>query len=181
MPEHSFEFEFPVSVFLRGHAALSACLHKAETHALEHQIEPSALLAAWLFPDMFPLIRQVQTACETAKRSAARLAAIEPPRFEDDETTFEALQRRIDRTDEFIKAHAAEALAGAITRTIEFSLPPGRVVLPASQYLARFALPNFYFHLTTAYNILRHNGVALGKMDYLGNLAAPLGTREQLH
>jgi hypothetical protein len=177
MSEHSFEFEFPVNVFLRGHAVLSDMLHKAETHALERQIEPSALLTARLFPDMFPLSRQVQTACDTAKRVAARLAAVEAPTFEDNETTFEALHVRIGKTDEFIRAHAAVALSGAVTGVIEFSLPPGTVTLPASQYLTRFALPNFYFHLTTTYNLLRHNGVVLGKMDYLGDIASPLGQR----
>jgi hypothetical protein len=181
MAEHDFEFEYPVSVFLRGHTVLGEVVAKAAAHAREHKLDPAALLTARLFPDMFPLARQVQTACDTAKRAVARLASVEAPSFDDNERTFEALQVRIDKTADFIRAHAAGALSGALTRTIEFPMPPGTVTLPASQYLARFALPNFYFHLTTAYNILRHNGVVLGKMDYLGDLTSSLGERGPVH
>ncbi len=174
MPEQTLEF--PVSAFLRGHAILSDLLQKGEAHALERKIEPSVLLTARLFPDMFPLTRQVQLGCDTAKRAIARLAAIEPPSYDDNETTFEELQSRISKTSEFIKARATDALAGAVTRTVELKMGQNMVTLLANQYIERFALPNFYFHLTTVYNIMRHNGVVLGKMDYLGDLASPLGT-----
>ena len=168
--------EFPISGFLRGHAILSALLQKGEAHSVERKIAPSVLLSARLFPDMFPLTRQVQLGCDTAKRAIGRLAAIEPPSYEDNETTFEELQSRIRKTSEFIKARGADALANITTRTVELKMGQNAVTLPASQYIERFALPNFYFHITTAYNIMRHNGVVLGKIDYLGDLASPLGT-----
>ena len=173
MPNQTFEF--PVSAFLRGHAILSAMLRKGEAHAVEREIAPSVLLTARLFPDMFPLTRQVQLGCDTAKRAVGRLAAIEPPSFEDNETTFAELQSRIGKTSEFLSAHATDALAGASTRTVELKMGQNTVALSAKEYIERFALPNFYFHLTTAYDIMRHNGVVLGKMDYLGDLASPLG------
>jgi len=173
MPEQVFEF--PISAFLRGHAILSDFLQKGEAHAVERKIAPPVLLTARLFPDMFHLTRQVQLGCDTAKRAIGRLAAIEPPSFEDNETTFEELQARIGKTSEFLKAHAADALAGATTRTVELKMGQNTVTLSAKEYIERFALPNFYFHLTTAYDIMRHNGVVLGKMDYLGDLASPLG------
>ncbi len=174
MPEQSYEF--PFSALLRGHTILSEVLRKGEAHALERKIAPSVLLTARLFPDMFPLTRQVQLGCDTAKRAVARLAAIEPPGYEDNETTFEELQSRITKTSEFIRTNAADALAGAVSRTVELKMGQNTVSLTANQYIERFALPNFYFHLTTAYNIMRHNGVVLGKMDYLGDLSLPLGT-----
>src|SRR6266851_251305 len=136
-------YTFFVPVFLRGHAVLSELLRKGEAHAASYKITPSVPLTARLFPDMFSLTGQVQAACDTAKRATARLVGVEPPRFEDNETTFEELYVRIQRTSEF-----------------------------AEEYLTRFALPNFYFHVTTAYDILRHNGVTLGKRDYLGNMSS---------
>src|SRR6267154_5099768 len=99
-------FNFSVAVFLRGHGILAELLRKAEAHALERKIAPSVLLTARLFPDMFPLTRQVQLGCDTAKRAVARLAAIEPPGYEDNETTFEELQSRITKTSEFIRTNA---------------------------------------------------------------------------
>ena len=160
-------FQFPISAFLRGHAILVDLLGKAEAYAVECKIEPSVLLAARLFADMFPLTRQVQLGCDTAKRATARLAAIEPPSSENNEATFAELRTRIEKTAEFLKAHAADAVAGA-TRTVEFKMGQNTLSLSGTEHIEWFALPNFYFHLTTAYNILRHNGVVLGKMDYLG-------------
>ena len=174
MSDHNFEFEYPAQAFLRALTTLSTLLRKAEEHVREHRIEPSALLTARLFPDMFPLTKQVQTLCDTARRVVSRLAGIQPPSVEDSETTFDELQARISETAKFVSAHAPAALTGAITRSIEFKMQ-GTRTLPASQYLARFAIPNLYFHLATAYNIMRHNGVTLGKMDFLGNLTSPLG------
>ena len=168
--------EFSISVFLRGHAILSEVLRKGEAHALERNIAPSVLLTARLFPDMLPLTRQVQLAVDTAKRTVARLAAIEPSSSDNNETTFGELQSRINNTSEFIKAHAADTLTKSAERIIEFKMGQNTASLPINLYIERFALPNFYFHLTTAYNIMRHNGVVLGKMDYLGDLALPLGT-----
>ena len=169
MPNDLYGFSVPV--FLRGHAILSDVLRKGEAHAQDHKIQPSALLTARLFPDMFPLTGQVQAACDTAKRATARLVGVEPPRFEDDEATFDELYVRIQRTSEFVERHQPEAFRNGNARRIELKLSAGLVTLTAEEYLARFALPNFYFHVATAYDILRHNGVPLGKRDYLGNLS----------
>src|SRR5215469_5281568 len=165
-------FNFSVAVFLRGHGILAELLRKAETHATERKIAPTVLLTARLFPDMFPLTGQVQGACDTAKRATARLVGVEPPRFEDNEATFEELYARIQRTSEFVEKFQADAFRDADTRKIELKMSAGVVSLTAEEYLTRFALPNFYFHVTTAYDILRHNGVTLGKRDYLGNMSS---------
>jgi hypothetical protein len=160
-----------VTVFLRGHGILTELLRKAEAHAAERKIAPTVLLTARLFPDMFPLTGQVQGACDTAKRATARLVCVEPPRFEDNEASFEELYVRIRKTTEYVESRPADAFLAAGERTIEVKAGSGTVSLTASQYLTRFALPNFYFHITTAYDILRHNGVVLGKRDYLGSMS----------
>src|SRR5712672_1406579 len=165
-------YTFSVPVFLRGHAVLSELLRTGEAHAASYKITPSALLTARLFPDMFPLTGQVQAACDTAKRATARLVGVEPPRYEDNEASFEELYARIRKTTEFVELHPADAFLAAAERTIEMKVGSEMVSLTASQYLTRFALPNFHFHITTAYDILRHNGVVLGKRDYLGNMSA---------
>ncbi len=164
-------FDFSVVVFLRGHGILAELLRKAEAHAAERKIAPTDLLAARLFPDMYPLTGQIQAACDTAKRTTARLVGVEPPRFEDNEASFEELHARIRKTTAFVESHPVDAFFAAAERTIEMKVGSGTVNLTASQYLTRFALPNFYFHITTAYDILRHNGVVLGKRDYLGNMS----------
>src|SRR5712671_3766279 len=165
-------YTFSVPVFLRGHAVLSELLRKGEAHAAGYKITPSALLTARLFPDMYPLTGQVQAACDTAKRTTARLVGVAPPRFEDNEASFEELHARIRKTTAFVESHPVDAFLAAAERTIEMKVGSGTVNLTASQYLTRFALPNFYFHITTAYDILRHSGVVLGKRDYLGNMSA---------
>ncbi len=164
--------DYSVAVFLRGHASLTDLLAKAEAHATERKIVPAALLAARLFPDMFPLTGQVQAACDTAKRTTARLLGIEPPRFEDNEASFEELRVRIRKTNEFIQSHPAEAFIARADHSIDMKMGGEVVTLTATQYLTRFALPNFYFHITTAYDILRHNGVVLSKRDYLGRMSS---------
>ena len=165
-------FNFSVAVFLRGHGILAELLRKAEAHAAERKIAPTVLLTARLFPDMFPLTGQVQGACDTAKRVTARLVGVEPPRYEDNEASFGELYARIRKTTEFVELHPADAFVAAAKRTIEMKIGSETVSLTAREYLTRFALPNFYFHITTAYDILRHNGVVLGKRDYLGNTSA---------
>ena len=120
---------------------------------------------------MFPLTAQVQAACDTAKRATARLVGAEPPRFEDGEATFDELHDRIRRTSAYVESHAADRFLGE-DRKIEMKTGSTVVSLTPREYLTRFALPNFYFHVTTAYDILRHNGVALGKRDYLGNMSS---------
>src|SRR6266853_5344869 len=154
-------YTFFVPVFLRGHAVLAELLRKAEAHAASYKITPSVLLTARLFPYMYPLTGQVQGACDTAKRATARLVGVEPPRYEDNEASFEELYARIRKTTEFVELHPADAFLAAAERTIEMKVGSETVSLTASQYLTRFALPNFYFHITTAYDILRHNGVVI--------------------
>lgn len=148
---------------------LSQILAKAESHALARKIDPAALLGARLFPDMFALTRQVQIACDTAKGAAARLAAQEVPRHEDTEQSFAELQQRIAKVIAFIESVPAERIEGSEERKIVLTLRGQEVTFTGLQYLTGFALPNFYFHVVTAYDILRHNGVEIGKRDFLGN------------
>jgi uncharacterized protein len=164
--------DYSVAVFARGLGILAELLRKAESHATERKIDPSALLTARLFPDMFTLTGQVQAACDTAKRSTARLVGVEPPSFDNSEASFEELHARIRRTTEYVESHPLEAFLAAAGRTIEMKMGSTVATLNARQYLTRFALPNFYFHIATAYDILRHNGVVLGKRDYLGSMSA---------
>ena len=148
---------------------LSAILTKAEAHAQSRKIDPAVLLGARLYPDMFPLVRQIQIACDTAKGAVARLAGQEVPRHEDTETTFAELQQRIARVIAFIEAVPPAQLDGSEDRKIHLTLRGQEVTFTGLQYLMGFVLPNFYFHATTAYGILRHNGVELAKRDFLGN------------
>jgi uncharacterized protein len=158
-----------VPTFLMMMANLSAILKKAQAHAEAHKIEPAVLVNARLYPNMFPLTRQVQIAADFAKGAAGRLAGAELPAYEDKETTFDELQARIAKTIDFIKGLKPEAFAGVEGRTV--TIPVGREREPrqmnGATYLFDYALPNFYFHLTTAYAILRHNGVELGKADFV--------------
>jgi uncharacterized protein len=164
--------DLPVTAFLRGLSALTHLLETAEKHVAEHKISPPALLDARLFPDMFTFTGQVRSTCDTAKRGSARLVGVEPPPFDDDETSFEQLRGRVEKTSAFIVALPADAFRGADQRTVEMKMPGREISLTGFEYLTRFALPNFYFHLTTAYNILRHNGVVVGKSDFLGDLTS---------
>ncbi|AUH51556.1 DUF1993 domain-containing protein [Chromobacterium sp. ATCC 53434] len=154
----------------RGLNNLAAILRKAEADAEARKIAPEVLLNARLAPDMFPLLRQVQIVSDTAKGCAARLAGVEVPSFADDEQSFDELQRRIARTLDFIGAIRPEQLADAASREVVLKLRGQEVRFDGQSYLSQFVLPNFYFHLTAAYGILRHNGVPLGKTDYLGSL-----------
>jgi len=149
--------------------SLSAILAKAEAHATARKIDPAALLGARLYPDMFALTRQVQIACDTAKGAVARLAGVDVPKHEDTETSFGELQQRIAKTIAFIESVPAERVEGSEDRKITLTMRSGDLVFTGLQYLTTFVLPNFYFHATTAYDILRHNGVELGKRDFLGN------------
>ncbi|MGQ0565800.1 MAG: DUF1993 domain-containing protein [Gemmobacter sp.] len=148
--------------------ALSKILAKAEAHCAARTIKPEALLAFRLFPDMFPFTRQVQLACDFAARGAARLAGETPRSFPDTETTFAELQARIAEVRAYIAAFPVAAFDGAETREVGLKLRGQDVAMPGLAYLTVFALPQFHFHATTAYNILRHNGVEVGKMDYMG-------------
>lgn len=147
---------------------LSKILEKAAAHAEAKGIDPLVLPSARLAPDMHPLTRQVQIACDTAKGCAARLAEVEIPSHPDTETTLPELQARLAKTLEFIRSLPPSAFDGAEDRNVTLKLRGHDMVVPAKGYLLNFALPNLYFHVTTAYAILRHNGIEIGKSDYLG-------------
>jgi hypothetical protein len=148
--------------------ALEAVLGKAEAHCAEKAIEPAALLAFRLYPDMLNFTRQVQLACDFGARSVARLAGDEVPSFPDTETDFAGLKARTGKARGYIEGFGPERFEGAAGRTITLKLRSGEISMNGHDYLTRFALPNVYFHAATAYDILRHNGVVLGKADFLG-------------
>ena len=162
-------YQASVPVLLRGLENLEAVLRKALAHAAEKQLDPATLVSARLAPDMFALSGQVQNACDAAKFGAARLAGLTPPSFPDNETTFDELFARIAKTVEFIKSVDIALIDGQDERDIHLKMRGNPVVLKAVPYLFGFVLPNFFFHVTTAYGILRHYGVPLGKTDYLGS------------
>ena len=147
---------------------LSAILDKAQAHADARKIDPKVLTAARLYPDMFPMLRQVQAACDTAKGAVARLAGVEPPVYEDTEQTLAELKARISKTMAFIQTVQPAQIDGSEEREVVLKFRSGEVKFKGMQYLLGHALPNFYFHVTTAYDILRHNGVEIGKRDYIG-------------
>ena len=152
-----------------GLNALSAILDKAEAFAAAKKIDPAVLLNTRLAPDMFALTRQIQVATDLAKNGAARLAGVEPPRFEDKETTIAELKARLAKTVAFIKTLDKKAIDGAGDREITFPLgPTNKGHMKGDDYLNHFVLPNVYFHLTAAYAILRHCGLEIGKQDFLG-------------
>jgi len=161
-------YQASVPVFLRMLSNLTIVLDKTMTHAAARKIEPAALLGARLFPDMFPLARQVQLAADFAKNSSARLAGIDPPKFSDTETSFEELKERIAKTTEFLNTLKPGRIDGTEEKEITFPVAGQPTTFKGQQYLFNSALPNFFFHLTTAYAILRHNGVEIGKRDFLG-------------
>jgi hypothetical protein len=149
---------------------LAAILDKAQAHAEARKIDPLVLASARLYPDMFALARQVQVATDTAKGAVARLAGAEVPKYEDTEKTFAELKARIDRTVAFIEGFKPAQIDGSEDKDIHMKLGPREVQWKGMQYLLGFALPNFYFHAATAYDILRHNGVELAKRDFIGNV-----------
>ena len=159
-----------IPVFTQMLNSLSDLLHKSEAHAMAKSIEPNALLQARLFPDMFPLIRQVQIAADFARGVSARLAGVEVPKFEDDQQSFADLQTLLSKTLDFIGSFSPEHLDGNEEREI-ITRPgtPKEKRFNGQAYLLSYGLPQFFFHVTTAYAILRHNGVEVGKRDYMGN------------
>jgi hypothetical protein len=148
---------------------LSAILDKAHAHAEAKKIDPAVLTHFRLYPDMLPMKRQVQIACDTAKGAVARLAGVEVPKHEDTEETFTELKARIAKTIYFIQTFKPAQIDGSEEKNIHLKLGQREVDYKGMQYLLGHSLPNFYFHVTTAYDILRHNGVELGKRDYLAN------------
>jgi uncharacterized protein len=147
---------------------LSQILKKGEVHAEAKKIDPSILLNSRLFPDMFPLIRQVQIATDMSKGGMARLAGVDIPKYEDTETTFAELQARINKTIAFIDSIQAGQFEGAESKDITINVRKVDLQFKGQAYLLSWVLPNVYFHVVTAYNILRHNGVELGKPDFMG-------------
>jgi len=161
-------YQASVPVHVHGLNNLSAILTKAENHAAAKKIDSSVLVNARLYPDMFPLSRQVQIACDMVKGSAARLAGLDVPSFPDTETTFAELQQRIGKTLVFIQSLKPEQIDGSENRTVSLKIKGKETTLQGQPYLLQFVTPNFYFHIVTAYDILRHNGVEVGKADFLG-------------
>jgi uncharacterized protein len=161
-------YQASIPVFVRMLGNLSSILDKALTHAEAKKIDPAVFITGRLAPDMFPLSRQVQIATDMVKGCAARLAGVDVPSYEDNETTFADLQARIDKTVEFLQSVSAEQINGGEGRTVTLKIRGKEVNFQGQPYLLDFVLPNFYFHITATYAILRHNGVEIGKMDYLG-------------
>jgi hypothetical protein len=161
-------YDASVPALLQGLRGLKTVLAKAQAHAEAKKIEPAALLQARLYPDMFTLVRQVQIATDFAKGAAGRLAGAELPVYQDTETSFDDLQARVDKAAAFIEGLSPEAFELSETRQVSLNRRGETVSFTGQDYLLAQALPNFWFHLTTAYAILRHNGVALSKSDYMG-------------
>ena len=163
-----------IPALTRGLNSLSAILAKAAAHAEARNIDPQVFLQARLAPDMFPLLRQAQIACDLAKGCAARLADQEVPSYADDEAGFDDLQARIAKTLALVAGVTPAQLEGSEDRAVTLKVRGEEITFSGLGYLRNFALPNFYFHLTTAYAILRHNGLELGKPDFLGGAPASL-------
>ena len=161
-------YEASIPVFVRALNNLSAILDKAVANAEARKIDPSVFIQGRLAPDMHPLPRQVQIATDGAKGCIARLAGVEVPSFADTETTFPELKQRIAKTVAFIQGISAEQLEGSEDRTITLKFPGNELTFTGRAFLLGFGLPNLFFHVTAAYAILRHNGVDVSKMDYLG-------------
>jgi uncharacterized protein len=162
-------YDLSIPVLIRGLSNLSSILDKADAYAAAKKIDPTVLVQTRLYPDMFPLGRQVQIACDTAKGAAGRLAAIDIPKHEDNETTLEDLKQRIAKTLAFVKSVKADQLRDAETKAIELKFPNATIKFTGLSYLTDFVLPNFFFHQSIAYALLRSSGVEIGKMDFLGS------------
>ena len=161
-------YQASVPVFIRTLNNLVGILEKGAKYAESKKIDPSVLVNSRLFPDMFPLSRQVQIASDIAKRGVAQLAGMEAPKFEDNETTFAELIDRIQKTISYLDTFKPEQVDGSEERTITLQMPNNTLSFQGMPFLLYFVLPNVYFHVTTSYDILRHCGVELGKLDYLG-------------
>lgn len=164
-------YQASVPVFIRGFENLQVILDKALAHAKAKNFDPSVLVQARLAPDMFALARQVQIASDVAKACAARLAGIENPSFADVEQTIPELKERIKKTVDFLRSVQAVQIDGSEERTISFKTRTSEYMFKGQPYLLQYAIPNFFFHVTTAYAILRHNGVDIGKADFQGSFS----------
>ena len=163
-------YQASVPVFVRGMASLAAILDKAAAHAEAKKIDQSVFMAARLAPDMLALPRQVQIVSDTARRCVARLAGTEPPAMEDKEANFAELKARLEKSIEYVKSLPKADIEGSEERSIAMKVGGKDIVFTGRDYLLGFAVPNFFFHVTTAYNILRHNGVSVSKLDFLGEV-----------
>ena len=163
-------YDFSIPVLTRALTNLSAILDKAGAHAAAKKFDSAVLASSRLFPDMHPLVRQVQIACDTAKGAAARLAEIEIPKHEDTEVTFAELKTRIAKTVDFLKTISAAQVKDAESRSIEIKFPNGSWKFIGLAYLNEFVMPNFYFHVSMVYALLRTNGIEIGKSDFLGDI-----------
>lgn len=161
-------YAFSVPTIKRFLNNTSVILKKAAEYADEKKIDHQALITARLFPDMYPLSRQIQIATDMSKNGIARLAGVEIPKFEDSETTFDELQARIAKTIAFLDTITPEQMVGSEAKEITLVLSTRTLNFNGLDYLNNWVLPNFYFHITTAYDILRHNGLTIGKPDFLG-------------
>jgi hypothetical protein len=161
-------YQVSIPQFTKMLTNLSNILKKGDEYANAKGLDSKALIEGRLAPDMFPLTKQVQIACDQVKNGMARIAGVEPPTFEDNEETFADLQERIAKTMTFANSLKPEQIDGTETKEIKFSIKEWNFEFVGEQYLLTWIIPNFYFHVTTAYAILRHNGVEIGKTDYLG-------------
>ena len=161
-------YQASVPAFVQTLTVLSAILDKAEAYAAAKKIDPATLVGARLYPDMFPLSRQIQIVCDFAKGATARLAGKDVPSWADTETTIPELKARIAKTLDFVKGFKAADIDGSEARDISMKVAGNMMEFKGQPYLTGFVLPNLYFHAATAYGILRHNGLEIGKMDFMG-------------
>ena len=162
-------YDASVPAFLQILGSLSGLLTKAEAHCKAKNIQPEVLLGTRLYPDMLPLSRQIQLACDFATKGCARLAHVELPSMADTEKTFEELRQRLAKASDYLKTFTPAQFGGADTRDVTFPAGPDRTLtLKGQQFLNRYAFPNFYFHAAIAHGLLRHNGIEIGKRDFLG-------------
>ena len=162
-------YDGSVPAFLQILGSLTGILTKAEAHCKAKNIQPDVLLGARLYPDMLPLSKQIQLACDFATKGCARLTQSEVPSTPDTEKTFDELKARLGKTTDYVKAFKPSQFDGADARDVTFPAGPDKTMtVKGQQFLSHFALPNFYFHAATAHDILRHNGVEIGKRDFLG-------------
>lgn len=161
-------YQQSVPVLVRSLGNLRAFLAKAAAHCEARKIDPLALTSFRLYPDMFPMSRQVQIACDISKGCVARLSGVNAPVFEDTERTFAELDARIEKTLAYVRSVPADQIDGTEGKAIVIKTPRGDLNFEGQGYVQNFVLPNVYFHSATAYSILRHNGVEIGKMDFLG-------------
>jgi hypothetical protein len=161
-------YQASVPAFLQTIGALDAILDKLAAHAAARKIDPNVFLVSRLFPDMFAFTKQVQLVSDFAKNTSARLAGVEIPKFEDNETTIDQLKARLAKTTDFLKSLKPAQIDGTEAKDITFPVGGQPMTLKGQDYLIHFAMPNFYFHATTAYAILRHNGLDVGKRDFMG-------------